>query len=202
MVNEVSAAGVVEKVPFDLLGLQLNEVATIAIALMALFVTVYQSWRQRKHDRLSVRPYLTFVEEHEHHNGEIVFTLELANYGIGPAFIDSHRVMHGVPGSAEYREADLKKELNELLELEFLRTVQINDSHAIPANQKESYLELKLKSSDKEGVEMIRTALYEFVIEINYKCIYGDRTSLSTNDITQKYVPALSQRDHKVLETA
>jgi hypothetical protein len=62
-------------------GLLLTSVASVAIALMAFFLTIYTAWLDRKYKELSIRPSLHWdVETSDFHVGII-------NNGIGPAEI-------------------------------------------------------------------------------------------------------------------
>ena len=60
------------------------------IATITLGVTLWQIFVMRRHNRLSVRPYLTFWKWHDGTNN--TYSLYLQNNGIGPAIITSFSV--------------------------------------------------------------------------------------------------------------
>ena len=62
---------------------KLDSYALMIIALSALIVSIWQVNQQQKHDRISVRPYLDWVQSMDN-DGYIV--VELKNKGFGPAF--------------------------------------------------------------------------------------------------------------------
>lgn len=66
-------------------------VASIAIALSALAVAIWQGILMRRHNRLSLRPHLSFRQMMSETNPQ--FSLELLNNGIGPAIIKEFQVL-------------------------------------------------------------------------------------------------------------
>ena len=71
-------------------------ISSTIIALCALVATFWQACVARRHNRLSVTPYLTTWS---HHDDKGVYKVDILNNGIGPAliknflvFVDSHEV--------------------------------------------------------------------------------------------------------------
>ena len=60
----------------------------IFIATIALMISVWQDCEQRKHNRLSVRPLLSF-ETISYNNSQ---SIKLSNNGLGPALIQSFQI--------------------------------------------------------------------------------------------------------------
>ena len=61
--------------------------ASAVVAICALFVTVYEVRQIRKHNRLSVRPLLTTMQNYDVKGKRQTFSFELINAGFGPAII-------------------------------------------------------------------------------------------------------------------
>lgn len=73
---------------------------SVLIAVCAFIITVWQTWVTRKHNRLSVKPWLsTWVETN---SIPYSYEIRLNNIGIGPAIINSFDIYvdgHKVEGS-------------------------------------------------------------------------------------------------------
>lgn len=73
----------------------LNRWAPIFIAVLALLVSLDQAWQTRKHDKLSVRPYVYVSFRHSYEEGA---GWTYSNFGLGPAILKSFEVrVDGVP---------------------------------------------------------------------------------------------------------
>lgn len=64
--------------------------ASAIIALCALVVSVYVGFETRRHNRLSVQPYMVFTHGAEGVRGPSFYRLH--NFGLGPAIVDRCRV--------------------------------------------------------------------------------------------------------------
>jgi hypothetical protein len=64
--------------------------AQAIIALLALFLTVFQARAAWRHNRVSVKPRLVlYADRHYPDKHKSAITVTMQNYGLGPAFIDS-----------------------------------------------------------------------------------------------------------------
>lgn len=172
--------------PSLLSSFSITDMASVFIALFALAFTIWQGFNQRKHDTLSVQPHLDFFERKERHNEEASFSLVLMNNGLGPAFVKSHKVYFGQKDSEDFREVDLDEELKRVFtNISWIHIVTLRDDCAIPANYQLMFLEIRIKTQDPHALEFIRSAIYEYNIEIEYECIYGNRKIFDTFKYTQ-----------------
>lgn len=71
-------------------GTSLLELITLVVAVSALFFSGWQLFTQKRHNQLSVKPFLTL--RHKWQNG--ARTVSLKNVGLGPAVIYSHKLEH------------------------------------------------------------------------------------------------------------
>ena len=67
---------------------------SLVVAMIAVGISSWQMWVQRKHNRVSVTPHLSEHTRTSVNNGVISLQFNIANNGIGPAFINSFTVLH------------------------------------------------------------------------------------------------------------
>ncbi|MFH2108157.1 MAG: hypothetical protein ABII93_05750 [Chrysiogenia bacterium] len=67
----------------------INNNAGLLVAVLALFVSVYESIRGRRHDRLSMKPYLHFLKKRKSSKAGGLY---LVNNGIGPAILTKFEI--------------------------------------------------------------------------------------------------------------
>lgn len=170
--------------------ISLSDFASTIIALCALIFTVWQSRKQRIHDRLSVKPHLDILEQRNHFGSEVSFCLEIKNNGLGPAIIRSHKIYKGSEGTKDYELVeDLEAELNEMLDLNTVYTSELHPNFGLSANTSHPYLLVKIESNDPEASDQLRSALYcKYNIEIEYESMYGERFTFSTKPYTENRV--------------
>ena len=70
---------------------QLTTIGTIALALVALAVAIWQGVEQRRHNRLTVRPHLNFYMDFS--SSSETWGITVSNNGGGPAFIDEFAIL-------------------------------------------------------------------------------------------------------------
>ncbi|MCF8474208.1 MAG: hypothetical protein K9G26_05860 [Emcibacter sp.] len=72
-------------------------VATSIAAILALFISFLQGSWQRKHDRLSVKPYLQLTFENNITSANVYeCVITLSNVGLGPAMLNKFTLLNGV----------------------------------------------------------------------------------------------------------
>ena len=146
--------------------------ASIAIALSALAVAIWQGILMRRHNRLSLRPHLTFRQMMSEANPQ--FSLELLNNGIGPAIIKDFQVL--LDGEREdHFEAQGWMALLDLIGLKGRAIgASCGPDEFLAAGQ--SLQLIKYESQPAPiGTRELRKALRRIEIHIGYQSIYGDR---------------------------
>lgn len=69
---------------------QITAISSLVVACIALFISIWQGWVTRKHNRLSVRPFLRIDKSlQSDHPVEI----SIRNSGVGPLFIVSFDIL-------------------------------------------------------------------------------------------------------------
>lgn len=64
--------------------------ASAAVATAALFISIWNAWATRRHNRLSVQPHLALSKKTSPHAPQL--TIDIKNNGLGPAIITGIRV--------------------------------------------------------------------------------------------------------------
>lgn len=81
---------------------RLDSYALTVIALSAVVVSIWQAYQQRLHDRISVRPYLEWIQSQ---NDEGYTYLQIKNKGFGPAFFKTGEITVGDSTYRDWRKA-------------------------------------------------------------------------------------------------
>lgn len=106
----------------------LLEVVSIIIALCALLFTAWQVPVQRKHNKLSMKPYLFCHTHTNEYDNALVWKAEVINNGIGPAFITKFKIYYkGEPMSIN----DALKNVLVNVEYKILHTHELGDGAAL-----------------------------------------------------------------------
>lgn len=150
------------------------EFLAVTIAAFALSVTVWQLSVIRKHNKLSVRPYLAFWEWHD--GATNAYSLYLQNNGIGPAIITSfsvyvdHKRIDGRGDKALEKAAFvLFKNSNLLVERAY-----VHKGYSMAANEKRRLIQLNLKAvTPPLTMADLEQAQNRVRIVIDYKSIYA-----------------------------
>ena len=159
------------------LGLSLQETITLVVAVSALFFSGWQLLTQKRHNKLSVKPYLSF--QHEWKDG--VRAVSLKNVGLGPAIICSHEFKYKkkiVPFAVAQHLADLADDLLGGGYYSGGKTLDV--SQVIEVGESINILGLSWheQHDEREARSNIVTFLEESEITVVYKSMYGDKQKL------------------------
>lgn len=146
--------------------------ASIAIALSALGVAIWQGYLMRKHNRLSLRPHLTFKQMLSEANPQ--FSLELQNNGLGPAIIKRFQVLLDKE-QKEHFEALGWLALLDLIGLKGRAVGAFCDSEEfLAAGQSLQLIKYESLPSPMSTREL-QQALKRIDVHIEYQSVYGDK---------------------------
>lgn len=151
------------------------EFLATAIAVVALSVTVSQLSVIRKHNKLSVRPYLAFWEWHD--GADNTYSLYLRNNGIGPAiitsfsvYVDQKRIDGRGDKALEKAVLILFKNSNVLVERAY-----VNKGYSMAANEKRRLIQLNLNAVTPPLTMVdLEQAQNRVRIVIEYESIYDE----------------------------
>ncbi|NRB80237.1 MAG: hypothetical protein HRU38_16470 [Saccharospirillaceae bacterium] len=143
------------------------------IALLVFGLTVWQGMQTRKHNQLSVKPFLDFSWVNNHEKG---LKCEIVNSGIGPAFLNQinffvdDKKFH-IKGRNDYKSLFEALDLNEILGQVSVQHIEPNS--ALSIGQTNDLLVFCDSSVLKSDYELIASKLRRFSVQVEYKCIYG-----------------------------
>ncbi|AKA36369.1 hypothetical protein [Flagellimonas lutaonensis] len=152
------------------------------ISLVTLIIFVKQTNIMDKQTRLSVLPYL-MIEQSTNSEAHTI-QLSLANHGVGPAIIESRKIVY------ENKEYDqdfytfMTESLPELDSIEPFNWSNVYRGMAIPSNGRVTMIAIGSNVEEFERFGMIMGKLQRdksFYYEIIYSSIYGDKWKLSSD---------------------
>lgn len=147
----------------------ITAIMTVAIAVMALFISIQQTWQSIRHNRLSVQPHLQAL--HHYKDGRFSFSIE--NKGLGPAFFDkADATLDGRPApDSAYSIAWVLSEILPNYKVADARFDTVSDGCALPVNES---LSIFSYVCSEEASECFLEELKErAVITISYKSAYN-----------------------------
>lgn len=155
----------------------LGDNAAVIIALCALAFTAYQVFATRKHNRLSVRPHITYFTYRDLSPGQGSLKIEIMNNGLGPAIIDAFDVFLDGQKIPSYRSADIEAKVAEVLDGQTSKTsvTTLGSGYSMPKDQTRTLLEVRFPATTQNDIERIEKRLTRFSLVIRYSSMYGDR---------------------------
>lgn len=167
-------------------GLALGTSLTAFIAGLGLVATIYHSYAIRKHNRLLVKPHVTFDQSFSSDVIPDYYTYEVKakNVGLGPAIIQKY-----TPSFKDAPEdLDPHTVFDELVKLVNNTTpakgksrceaYYLYSGHALDKGEEKVLISISLPKEEKaffEGREMAMKLAKKIDIEISYKCHYGSK---------------------------
>ena len=158
----------------------LGEHAAEIIALCALGLTIYQAIVARRHNVLSVQPYITEFNHRETSPGRGLLAFRLMNHGVGPAFITGFKILlDGKPVK------DVDEALAEVLEdKKYNHSItRLGEGYAMPAGEAKDVLILEMRLGPDDSLDEIEKRLDRFDVVVDYQSAYKKRATLDTRNI-------------------
>lgn len=146
----------------------------MAIALLAIYLTMKQIEMSREHNRLSVRPHLTFESCTNNVEG-LIMGVMLKNNGIGPAIIKNYKLIW-------MNKTNVEGHVNiNMFIKEQLKNVDdavwgvLAPETPIAVNQEIWLFKIELDKKNKTNTAHFSKFLKSLNIVIDYESIYGDK---------------------------
>lgn len=92
-------------------------IASVVVAILALFSTAWQAWLAHSHSKLSVRPLLTWSTSRVRHDNSFDVIFTLSNKGIGPAVV---RERYFTRDGSNFQSSDSTRSAVDVLTAELL----------------------------------------------------------------------------------
>ncbi|MGI9310338.1 MAG: hypothetical protein ACR2P7_02260 [bacterium] len=147
------------------------EYSALAVALCALGFTAWQISVQRKHNRISVKPFLHTHIDHIVNDAGVNLRVSLINGGLGPAFINEFKVLRNG------KECNFEEEVRSVMKTragKVFHTVLDGDA-AMSRNEKHVLLSVTLTEMNEEEVGNFEEEMGEFDLVVRYSSIYEDK---------------------------
>ncbi len=158
----------------------LGQHAAEIIALCALGLTIYQAIVGRRHNVLSVQPYITEFNHREISPGRGLLAFRLMNHGIGPAFITGFQILlDGKPVK------DVDDALAEVLkDKKYNHSItRLGEGYAMPAGETKDVLILEMPLGPDESLDEIEDRLDRFDVVVDYRSAYKKSATLDTRKL-------------------
>jgi hypothetical protein len=163
-------------------------IVAIGISLFTLFIFVKQTNIIEQQSKLSVLPYLMFDSAN---NGEnLTFSVDLVNYGVGPAVIESKRIHYkGKTFDLDLYEF-LRDQIPEMDSIHLINYTTLDVGVAVPANSERNLIILGGDSASyRRFLRILDTVMMDgFDYEIKYKSIYNEHWMISTKNNMPKQI--------------
>lgn len=155
----------------------LGDNAATILALCALAFTAYQVLSTRKHNRLSVRPHITYFTYRNLNPGQGSLKIEIMNNGLGPAVIDAFEVSLDNKRLPSQNSSDIEAKISAILNGQATRTsvTTLGSGYCMPKDQTRALLELHFPATSHGDIQNIEKLLTRFSLVIHYSSMYGDR---------------------------
>lgn len=158
----------------------LGEYAAEIIALCALGLTIYQAIVARRHNVLSVQPYVTEFNHRETSHGRGLLAFRLMNHGVGPAFITGFKILlDGKPVK------NVDEALAEVLEdKKYNHSItRLGEGYAMSAGEAKDILILEVPLGPDGSLDEIEKRLDRFDVVVDYQSAYKKQATLDTRNI-------------------
>ena len=152
-------------------------ISSAVIATLALLATFWQAHIARRHNRLSIQPFLEHRQERI--PGQHI-SVAIINHGLGPALLES--VFFTISSNKA------KLSIDEFLDHILLamkptegawETITFQGKSTIPSGREVPLIRLELAATDEENFHIINERLNESTIHIVYRCLYGKHAAYS-----------------------
>lgn len=147
--------------------------AAVFAAVVALSVGVWENIEMRRHQRLSVLPYVDFVQEVTQGDSVNQGGLVLINSGIGPARIDGMRItVHGAsPPDSTFAEWSAALSAIEALGASVQSLSNVLPGSMIPAGGAQELIRFAPGDGGQAAVDRVFGALD---VTVDYESVYGE----------------------------
>ncbi|WP_199610902.1 hypothetical protein [Flocculibacter collagenilyticus] len=156
------------------------------IALLALFISIYQVSSSRKHHKLSVKPYL--CDWFHHDVDTLSFSFKIQNKGLGTAVISDYYIS---VNEEKISTNNLNELLKEKLGLDYrLFISELSQQSALSKDEEvfilkveHTKLEIDSKERNKQISNLMNTVKFlhdNCKVNISYESIYGEKLQYKT----------------------
>lgn len=156
----------------------LGDNAAAIIALIALFVAVWEVCSSRRHNRLSVRPEL--MEYTDTSVDDLLFRLGVTNAGLGPARILSSSLVYQNNTVPSKRPQDVCAFLDNVLnDVPHHITVELlYPRYVMSQNERRDVVEIRFRDITDQKAREVFARLRALDVDVEFESLYGERDAL------------------------
>jgi len=160
---------------------QITTIATVLIAVAALFLTIWQFRAMRIHNRLSVKPLLSY--EIMYVRTDRGFGIYICNNGVGPAIVRNFKIFVDNNEIISTRRKLLLEAVKVLkINYPYVQLYFFDDGTSMSAGEKLPLLTVD-ENIKKDQEKLFQDALPRIDIEIKYESIYKQRFTSRLKDM-------------------
>jgi hypothetical protein len=158
-------------------------ISSAIIAFCALGLTLWQACVMRRHNKLSVQPYLTTWVHRDEGPSHFILVVDLLNNGVGPALIKTFKVFvdgHEIKGQ---EDEPMQKALKLLFPQYIYQSNQsfMSDGYMMSPKESRNLVTIKFTGSNLPKTEEIEHAKNRVNISIRYESIYRESQTFDTS---------------------
>ncbi len=155
-------------------------VSAILISLLTLIMFIYQTNLMHKQSRLSVMPRLGFTTAYDHNDSVVVYSALIKNKGIGPAIINSAKI---ILEGKEYK-LDMEDFFDEAFPKldeygNFNRLSNLGEGNTLAAGEIKKLFSYEFLITDIEKIsaymQLEDEDTFPFNMEVEYSSIYDEK---------------------------
>jgi hypothetical protein len=156
------------------------------IALCALFLTIWQAYLIRRHNRLAVTPFLITRTDANYDDDH--YRIELLNNGIGPARITSF----GINVKGEEIRGEASEKIENTLKILFIgysytsSTGFLKPGYMMAPNERCVLVDIQFADATAPTRQEVEAKAGSVQVIIDYESIYGGKFSLNTDEFKPK----------------
>lgn len=165
-------------------------IVSLIVATASIFISVWEIISSRKHNFLSVRPYLgTFENIHVNDSGYIIYSTNLSNDGVGPAIIDDFEIYFDgeliAKNDNDKTLEVVEKKIKETYEDAQCNVKSYTKTACLPAGFSQYLLVVSKKFHGEADKRDFKQFFYRFKVRIKYKSMYNKRKVFDSSEYIQ-----------------
>ena len=153
------------------------------IAFCALSLTVCQLAISRRHNRISVRPFLVANSSTVESDGKFFYEYSICNAGIGPACIKSFEVKHN-NRILNNKPTVLEQQLESIISFKLSHISTFNIDYVLEPKREKLLLRFDVSSLNDKNIikDIMEKSLDSLHLVIEYESFYGDQFTFDTRE--------------------
>lgn len=160
---------------------------SLGLSIAAIVVAIWQGVLTRKHNRVSVRPYVVTRRAKNRTQAGMTGVYEFVNVGLGPAVVRRFEFLvdrKPLTGGMSLEAADevLARTIGGAIEYQVVRSACPSPGYCLRAGEEYLLAEVSFKGITKDLEKELDRRLQVVDVELEYEDFYGRKFTLSTRE--------------------